>query len=257
MIIETHIHLNHEKYNDIDEVLKRAKEIGVTHLIDIGCEEHTISKSLELSSEYDCIKSAIGLHPIDVSDRTDDLIKSIKLNAKTNSNVIAIGEIGLDYHWYPEQKEIQKELFREQLKIAEELELPVIIHSRDAYEDCYQILKDYPSVTGVIHSFSDNYEMAKKFIDLGYYIGISGPVTFKNGHNQKEVVKNIDLQKLLIETDGPYLTPTPFRSKRNEPAYLKYILDQICELREEDPKKIEEIIYNNSIQLFKGRKNEI
>ncbi len=142
------------------------------------------------------------------------------------------------------------------MKIAEKLALPVVIHSRDAYEDCFEILSQYPTVTGVIHSFSDNYEMAKKFVDLGYYIGIGGPVTFKNGHNQKEVVSNIDLNKLVIETDGPYLTPTPHRGKRNEPAYLSFILNEIISLREEDAKTVEETIYNNSFQLFKGLINE-
>lgn len=256
MIIETHIHLNHKQYDDIDEVITRAKQAGITYLLDIGCEPHSIDLSIAISEKYENIKSAIGLHPVDVTMRTDKLMETIKQLANTNSNVIAIGEIGLDYHWYPEQKEEQIQLFHEQMKIAEELQLPVVIHSRDAYEDCYQILSQYPSVTGVIHSFSDDYEMAKKFIDLGYYIGIGGPVTFKNGHNQKEVVSNMDLDYLVIETDGPYLTPVPHRGKRNEPAYLTFILEQIATLRDEDIEKIEESIYNNSLRLFKGLINE-
>lgn len=256
MIIETHIHLNHKQYDDIDEVISRAKEAGITHMLDIGCEPHSIELSIAISKKYDNIKSSIGLHPVDVSMRTDELIANIKQLAIDEPNVIAIGEIGLDYHWYPEQKEEQKQLLHEQMQIAAELNLPVVIHSRDAYEDCYQILSQYPTVTGVIHSFSDNYEMAKKFIDLGYYIGIGGPVTFKNGHNQKEVVKNIDLSRLVIETDGPYLTPTPHRGKRNEPAYLTFILEEIASLRGEEVEKVGETIYNNSLRLFKGLINE-
>ncbi len=256
MIVETHIHLNHKQYDDIDEVINRASVAGVTHMLDIGCEPHTIEKSIEISNKYKNIKSSIGLHPVDVSMRTDELMKKIFELAKVQKEVIAIGEIGLDYHWYPEQKEEQWKLLHEQMKIAEELNLPVVIHSRDAYEDCYDILKQYPTVTGVIHSFSDNFAMAKKFTDLGYYIGIGGPVTFKNGHNQKEVVANIDLNKLVIETDGPYLTPTPFRGKRNEPGYLTYILEEIIFLREEEPEIIEKTIYNNSFELFKGLTNE-
>lgn len=256
MIIETHIHLNHKQYDDISEVVSRAADAGITHMLDIGCEPHTLDLSIEISKQYPNIKSSIGLHPVDVSMRSDELMDKIKHLASTESEVIAIGEIGLDYHWYPEQKEQQKELLHEQLKIAEELELPVVIHSRDAYEDCLEILSQYPTVTGVIHSFSDNFEMAQKFIDLGYYIGIGGPVTFKNGHNQKEVVTNIDLEKLVIETDGPYLTPTPHRGKRNEPAYLTFILEEIASLRNEPVEKVGETIYNNSLRLFKGLINE-
>lgn len=256
MIIETHIHLNHQQYDDIDEVVTRATEAGITHMLDIGCEPHTIDLSIAISNEYSNIKSAIGLHPVDVSMRTDEVIANIKQLAETSDQVIAIGEIGLDYHWYPEQQEEQKALLHEQMKIAEQLELPVVIHSRDAYEDCYQILKQYPTVTGVIHSFSDNYAMAEKFIEIGYYIGIGGPVTFKNGHNQKEVVQKIDLSKLVIETDGPYLTPVPHRGKRNEPAYLTFILEEIASLRNEDIEKVGATIYQNSLNLFKGLINE-
>lgn len=256
MIVETHIHLNHEQYDDIDEVVRRAKDAGVTHMIDIGCEPHSIKKSIEIANTYANIKSSIGLHPVDVSMRTDEIIADIEKLAATESEVIAIGEIGLDYHWYPEQKEQQLELFHEQMKIAEKLKLPVVIHSRDAYEDCYDVLKEYPTVTGVIHSFSDNYAMAEKFIELGYMIGIGGPVTFKNGHNQKDVVINIDLSKLVIETDGPYLTPTPFRGKRNEPAYLTYIAEEIATLRNEKLENVEQTIYENSFRLFKGLINE-
>ncbi len=256
MIVETHIHLNHGQYDDIEQVVMRAQEAGVTHMLDIGCEPHTLDLSIKISEQYDNVKSSIGLHPVDVSMRTDELIEKIEKLATDSDQVIAIGEIGLDYHWYPEQKEEQKKLLHEQMKIAEKLQLPVVIHSRDAYEDCFEILSQYPTVTGVIHSFSDNYEMAQKFVDLGYYIGIGGPVTFKNGHNQKEVVSNIELNKLVIETDGPYLTPTPFRGKRNEPAYLTHILNEIISLRDEDAKTVEETIYNNSFQLFKGLINE-
>lgn len=256
MIIETHIHLNHQQYTDLDQVVERATQAGVTHMLDIGCEPHSIEKSIEISKAYPNIKSSIGLHPVDVSMRTDDIIKQIRTLAINEDVVIAIGEIGLDYHWYPEQKVEQLSLFHEQMKIAEELKLPVVIHSRDAYEDCLEVVKQYPSVTGVIHSFSDNYQMAKQFIDQGYYIGIGGPVTFKNGHNQKEVVANIDLSKLVIETDGPYLTPTPFRGKRNEPAYLTYILEQIASIREEEVQTVATTIYENSVKLFKGLINE-
>lgn len=255
MIIETHIHLNHKQYDDIDEVVARAKEAGVTHIIDVGCEAPALDRSIAISEKYENIKSSIGIHPVDVSTRTDEIMAKVE-SLLTHPQVIAVGEIGLDYHWYPEQKDEQIKLFKEQMELAVKYQLPVIIHSRDAYEDCLEIVKQYPTVTGVIHSFSADYEMAKQFVELGYMIGIGGPVTFKNGYNQKEVVANIELDKLLIETDGPYLTPMPYRGKRNEPAYLRYILEQIISLRSETAEEIEQAIYNNSVKLFKGMINE-
>lgn len=256
MIIETHIHLNHQQYDDLDDVIARATEAGITHMIDIGCEPHSLDTSIAISEKYPNIKSSIGLHPVDVSMRTDEIMEKIKNLATSSEQVIAIGEIGLDYHWHPEEKDIQLELFHEQMKLAEELNLPVIIHSRDAYQDCLEVIKQYPAVTGVIHSFSSDYNDAKQFVEEGYYIGIGGPVTFKNGHNQKDVVANIDLDYLLIETDGPYLTPVPYRGKRNEPAYLTYILEEIALVRNEQKEKVSEAIYNNSLRLFKGLINE-
>lgn len=257
MIVETHIHLNHEQYDvDLDEVVARAKDAGVGFMVDIGCEPHSIERSIEIANKYEGVKSSIGLHPVDVSESSDELLFKIEKLAEGNKEVIAIGEIGLDYHWYPEQAEEQKELLHKQMQIAERLKLPVVIHSRDAYDDCYEILSQYPNVTGVIHSFSDNYAMAEKFINIGYMIGIGGPVTFKNGHNQKEVVSKIDLTKLVVETDGPYLTPTPYRGKRNEPSYIPYIIDEISKVREQNKKEVEEQLYNNSLHLFKGLINE-
>lgn len=257
MIIETHIHLTHNQYDDDrDSIINDCHKNGIEKIIDIGCDAKSIYETLKLAEAYSFVKSAIGLHPVDVTTRTPQIIADISMIAKSNPNVIAIGEIGLDYHWYPEQKEQQLDLFREQMEIAKELKLPVIIHSRDAYEDCLQVIKEFPEVIGVIHSFSSDWKTAQHFIECGYYIGIGGPVTFKNGANQKEVVANIDSSNLLIETDGPYLTPTPFRGKRNEPKYLKYILEEIAAVRQEDVKELEKKIYENSLRLFKGLEDE-
>lgn len=252
MIVETHIHLTHHQYDDDrEQVIELAKQAGVSDIIDIGCDRDSIYQTIELGKKHSIISCAIGLHPVDVKQRTDKLIADIKKLATRENKVVAIGEIGLDYHWYPEEKNIQLQLFHEQMQIASDLKLPVIIHSRDAYEDCLDVIRQYPDVIGVIHSFSSDYESAKKFIELGYYIGIGGPVTFKNGHNQKQVVANIDLDYLVIETDGPYLTPVPFRGKRNQPSYLTYILEEIATIRNQDIKEVEKKIYNNSLRLFK------
>lgn len=251
MIIDTHIHLNDNQYDeDLDEVIKRSHEAGIEKVVLIGCDHLGMKKAINMKKiKPEFYNVAIGLHPIDIEEWTPEF-KQDFIEMIENNNIIAIGEIGLDYHWYPEKKERQKEIFKEQLSIAQKYKLPVIIHSREAYNDCYEILKEYPDLKGVIHSFSDNYNMAKKFIDLGYYIGIGGPVTFKNGQNQQDVVEKINLNKLLIETDGPYLTPVPYRGKRNEPKYLHNIIDKISEIKKIEKEEIIKITTNNALQLF-------
>lgn len=230
-MIDSHIHLNHEDYReDLEAVIKSAKESGVEQVIMIGCDESGIHRALEINEQFqdDFFKLAFGWHPVDVSDFTEEMYQLIKDKTITTNNAVAIGEIGLDYHWYPEQKEAQKELFIRQIELAKELDLPIIVHAREAYEDCLEILSKYAPITGVMHSFADTPVMAQKFVDLGMKIGISGPITFKNGQSQKDVAKAIDLQHLLIETDGPYLTPTPYRGKRNLPQYIEYVAEEIA-----------------------------
>lgn len=259
MIIETHVHLNSLQYEeDLNEVITRARNAQVVKMLDIGCDERSLERTLELSAEYEDIYSAVGWHPVDVKTYTEQsLVRIEEILKSDNSKVVALGEIGLDYHWYPEEKAEQIEIFEKQIQLAQKLNYPIIIHCREAYEDCYEICKKYAPLQGVIHSFASDSEMAQKFIDLGFYIGIGGPVTFKNGISQKEVVKAIQLDRLLIETDGPYLTPTPNRGKRNEPAYLQYILDEIVSLRPETAAEIEHQIYENSKNLFFKELNEI
>ncbi len=257
MIYETHIHLNHERYDDdLLEVLKNAKENKVDQFLDIGCDRRSIPSSLKLSSKFSEIKSAIGWHPVDIKDISEKDLIMIEEHLKSNDQIVAYGEIGLDYHWYPEEKELQIYWLHKQIKLAQKYDLPIIIHCRNAYRDCYEILSEYVPLKGIIHGFAEDYSWAKKFIDLGFCIGIGGPVTFKNGHKQKDVIKNIDLKNLVIETDGPYLTPVPHRGERNEPKYLKYILEQINDLRDESIEEIKYIVYNNSIKLFQVKDND-
>lgn len=251
-LIDTHVHLTHERYeeenyNPLDSIILNKDIISV---VDIGCDKDSIDKTIELSRKYEKIYSAIGIHPVDYLELDENVYNKIKKKASSNQKIVAIGEIGLDYYWLPEKKEEQKMVFEKQLNLAEELNLPVIIHCRDAYDDCLAILQTRKTIRGVIHSFSKDYEVAKKFIELGLYIGISGPVTFKNGEDQKDVIKKIDLDKLVIETDSPFLTPVPFRGKLNKPEYVEYVFKEIMKLRNEPEEKIENQLLQNSIKLF-------
>ncbi len=249
MIFETHVHFDDEAFNDDrDTAIKRAKEAGVDKIINIGADLISSRKSIELAKRFDYVYTSVGVHPSDVTTlKESDLELIIAMCAY--EKVVAIGEIGLDYHYEKFNKAVQKLWFREQLTIAKNLELPVVIHSRDAAEDTYRILSEY-ELDGVLHCYSYSLEMAKKFIDLGYKIGVGGVVTFSNAKKLIEVVKGIDLKDIILETDAPYLAPTPFRGKRNESSYLTYVVDEIAKIKGVDKEVVEEITYNNSMKLF-------
>ncbi len=251
-MIDVHIHLTHEKYDNIDEIIQTSKQEGIKNVLLIACDKKEITKSIKLQKNYkDFMKIAIGYHPMEVNKINANDIKDLEEIFLSNDSIIAIGEIGLDYHWYPEEKEIQKKIFKEQLKLAKKLSVPFIVHCREAVEDTYKIIKEVGYYNGIMHSFAENYENAKRFIDLGMYISISGPLTFKNGHNQKDVVKNIDINKLLVETDGPFLTPVPHRGETNYPYYVKYILEEISSIRDIEIKELKKIILKNTYEVLK------
>ena len=254
-MIDSHIHLTHQQYKeDIDEVVKIAKEKDVKKVITIGCDQESFYEAIELQKRYkDFMLLALGWHPVDAKTWDDEILRTIEKEYENNKSLIAIGEIGLDYYWHPEEKKIQKEIFIKQIELAQKLDLPIIIHARDSYEDCYDILKEFAPIKGVMHSFADNLEMAKKFVSLGMKIGLSGPVTFKNGDNQKEVAKGIDLRDLLIETDGPYLTPVPYRGKRNKPEYILYVAEEIANQKNIKVKEVLRQTEENTIKLFNIR----
>lgn len=254
-IIDTHIHLNDEQYeNDLNEVIEKTKQKNIKKIILIGCDLEGINKAIEMQKvdRDDFIYLALGFHPVDVDQFSEENLNLIKKVAKKNSKVVAIGEIGLDYYHKPYDELKQKEIFKKQIKLAKELNLPVIIHCRDAVNDCYKILQEENFFNGVIHGFNEYFSSAKLFLDKGMYIGIGGPVTFKNGQPQQDVVKQIDLNKLLIETDGPYLTPVPFRGKRNESAYLQYVVEKIAEIRNLKEEEVIKKTTENAKALFKG-----
>ena len=250
-MIDTHSHLFSEEFElDIDSCVERCKENNVNKIILVGFSDITNIKAQELAKKYDIFYPTAGIHPEEANNDYLAKFNGLKEFVK-NNKVYAIGECGLDYYWDITYKEEQKKLLRLQCELALELDLPIIIHMRDATKDTYDILQDYKGLRGVMHCYSGSYEMAKEFIKLGFYISLGGPVTFKNAREPKLVAKGIPLDRLLIETDCPFLAPTPFRGKRNESSYVKYVCEEIAKIREMSVSDIERITEENAKNLFK------
>lgn len=252
MIFDSHTHLNAEQFNeDIPETIARAKELGVSEMAVVGFDYSTIKKSLELSEAHDFIYSIIGWHPTEAGS-FDQAAEEFLLERLTLPKVVALGEIGLDYYWMEDPKDVQEKVFRRQIAIAKEHHLPISIHMRDAIEDTYRILKeeDVREIGGIMHSFSGDAEWAKKFLDLGMHISFSGVVTFKKALEVQEAAGIVPLDRLLVETDAPYLAPVPYRGKRNEPGYTRYVVEKIAELREMSVEELAKQTTQNAHNLF-------
>ncbi|MFD2216997.1 TatD family hydrolase [Metabacillus endolithicus] len=252
MLFDTHAHLNAVQFEgDLEEVIERATSEGVSHIVVVGFDHETIKRAMELIEQYDMIYAAIGWHPVDAIDMTEEDLSWIR-ELSQHPKVVAIGEMGLDYYWDKSPKEIQKEVFRKQIQLAKEVNLPIIIHNRDATEDVVKILQEENAseVGGIMHCFTGSLEVAKQCMEMNFYISFGGPVTFKNAKKPKEVVKEIPMDRLLIETDCPYLTPHPYRGKRNEPSYVRYVAEQISELRGVSFEEIAEKTSDNAMKVF-------
>lgn len=243
-MIDTHCHLFKEYYENLGELICELKSNGIKCIIN-GTSLENNKEVLYIAKKYDNIYPAIGFHPTEIDTLNDDYIEFLKNNI---NEVVAIGEIGLDYYWTKNNKKKQQEIFENQLKIAEKYKKPVIVHSRESISDVYNILKKY-NVTGVIHAYSGSVEMARKFIELGFKIGIGGVITFKNC-NLKEVVKNINISDIVLETDSPYLSPVPERGKKNSPANLKYIAEFISTITNISVEEIYNITSLTARDLF-------
>ena len=248
MIIDTHTHLDNEKFrNDVDEVIKRAIEHNVKEFIIPAADPKDLPRAIELAEKYDKIYFAVGVHPVDINKYEDKLL----IDYIDHPKCVAVGEIGLDYYWIKalDQRQKQQDFFKKQIEIAIKYNKPIIVHVRDATEDTYKIIEKYPEINGVFHCFNAAHQLLD-FSDRFYY-GIGGVITFKNARKLIEVFPKIPKNRVLIETDAPYLTPHPFRGKRNEPMYTIYIRDKIAELWGVDEKEVEDITTQNAKRLFK------
>ncbi len=252
-IFDSHAHYDDEEFdNDRKEVLEELKNEGVIGIMNCSSSYKSIAKTCELINTYDFIYGAVGIHPENADEFKDEMLDEFKDIIKKNPKVKAIGEIGLDYYWDENpDKEIQKDVFRRHMKLAEELNVPVIIHDRDAHEDTLNIIKEFPNVKGVVHCFSGSVEFAKECLKLGYYIGVTGVVTFKNAKKVVKVVKEVPVERLLVETDCPYMAPEPNRGKRNKSSYIKYVIEKISEIKEINPKELNLKVNENLQNLFK------
>lgn len=247
MLIDSHAHL--DGFEDIIQVVQRARDNDVEKIVAISSDLASSKRTVEIASGFPAAFATVGIHPHEASSFSGETFSSIENLAK-HRKVVAIGETGLDYHYMNSPPDVQINSFREHIRLAKRLQTPVVVHVREAFDEVYQVLKDEGAEKGVIHCFTGNYETAKKYIDLGFHISFSGIVTFKNAEGVREAAKNIPLEMMLVETDSPYLAPIPFRAKKNEPAYVKYVAEKIAEVRGTSFEKIAAATTANAVKLF-------
>lgn len=255
-LFDSHSHLNDEKFDEdrektIDEIVKS----GVTNFITAGYSVESSKKAIEIAKKYDFIYTTAGVSPNDIPQNEDELWKQlaeIENIAKNNSKVLAIGEIGLDYYWNTENKELQKLAFIEQIKIANKLNLPIVIHTREAVMDTLQILKENKvENTGIFHCCPQNRELIKEGLKLGFYISFAGPITFKSSKNAVEMINLVPNDRILIETDSPYLAPEPVRGTRNTPSNVKFVAQKIADVKGLTLENVEKITFENTKRILK------
>lgn len=256
MIFDSHAHYDDAQFDeDRVDVLSHLKDAGVERVVNISNGWDDLLKTLDLIKEVPFLYGTVGVHPCKVSELNEARMEQMK-DFCSRDKIVAIGEIGLDYYWMSDPKDVQKEWFVRQLRLAKEVNLPVVIHSRDASQDTFDIMKaEHAGTTGgVIHCYSGSLEMAREYVKMGYYLGIGGVVTFKNSKTLKKVAAEIPLENIVVETDCPYLAPTPHRGKRNSSAYLPLVIEEIARLRDISPEEVEQVTYENAKRLY-GIKN--
>ena len=252
MLFDTHAHMDDRAFDtDREELLASLPEKGIGLLMNPGCSLESSRNAVKLANRYDYIYAAVGSHP-DAADEVDDgILEEYRALCKRNPKVKAIGEIGLDYHYEDIPRELQLKAFRAQMELARELDQPVIVHEREAHEDGMKVVEEYPSVTGVFHCYSGSAEMAKWLISRGWYIGFTGVLTFKNARKALEVAQAIPLERIVLETDCPYMSPEPFRGKRNDPGKLYRMAEKLAELRSLTVEEIHRITLENGKRLYR------
>lgn len=252
-MIDSHVHLDDEAFDeDRDELIKNLNENGIEIVVNNSSDLSSSENSVKLANKYENIYASIGVHPHEAESYNDDVEKKL-IELSKNKKVVAIGEIGLDYYYDNSPGDIQREVFKKQIALAAKLKKNIVIHSRDASEETFEILKEahekYEFVA-LIHCFSQSVEMMEKYLKMGDYIALGGAVTFKNSKTPKEVAKKVDLERLLLETDCPYMTPVPYRGKRNEPKYVKFTCNYIADLRQIESSELEKITAANTKRFF-------
>ena len=251
MLFDTHAHLNDEAFDaDRKELLATFQDAGVGLVMNAAYSLESSHDCIALAEAYPWIYASVGTHP-DTADEVNEEVLEAYRQMCRNSKVKAIGEIGLDYHYETIPREVQKQAFRMQMKLAEELDLPVIVHEREAHEDGMAIVKEFPKVKGVFHCYSGSAEMARQLVNLGWYIGFTGVLTFKNARNAVETAASIPLERILLETDCPYMAPEPYRGKRNHPGYLPKMAEKLAQIRGMDVEEIIRITTENGKRLYR------
>ena len=251
MYFDSHAHLTEDCFaQDFDTVVDNMKAASVTGMMEIGFDLPSSEKAVQLAERFDWVHAAVGSHPDD-AEQVNEARIAVYRGLCRNPRVKAIGEIGLDYHYEEPGREVQKRAFRMQLALAQELSMPVVIHEREAHEDGLRILEEFPTLRGVFHCFSGSYEMAKELIKRGWYIGFTGVVTFKNARKAVETAANIPLDRILIETDCPYMAPEPFRGRRCDPSLVPYVAKKIADLRGLSPESVAAATAENAKRCFR------
>ena len=252
MLFDTHAHMDDRAFDvDRGELLSSLPEQGIALLMNPGCSLASSRAASRLSQEYSYIYAAVGSHPDAADEVNEEVLEEYRKLCKLNPKIKAIGEIGLDYHYEDIPRDIQQRAFRMQLELARELNLPVIVHEREAHEDGLAIIQDFPEVTGVFHCYSGSAEMARLLVERGWYIGFTGVLTFKNARKAVEVAQSIPLDRIVLETDCPYMSPEPFRGKRNDPSRLCYMAEKLAQLRSLPVERIHEITVENGKRLYR------
>lgn len=253
MIFDTHAHYDSEGFDkDREELLSSLRERGIAAVVNVGATLSGARESASFAARFPSVYAAVGIHPDEVGCMNETVMEELETLCRLEKTV-AVGEIGLDYHWNVESKEVQKKWFLRQLALAKETDLPVNVHSREAAQDTFDLIKaeHAGSTGGIIHCFSGSVEMAREYVRMGYFLGIGGVVTFKNGKTLKQVVREIPLEFLVTETDCPYLAPVPFRGKRNDSSYIRYIIRTIAELKGMPEEETEAVLYENAKKVYR------
>lgn len=251
LIFDTHAHYDDEAFDaDREALLASMPENGVGLIVDPGCDLDTSRRAVEIAEQYPHVYAAVGWHPENCAPYTRESLDTLRAWAK-DPKVVAIGEIGLDYYWEQNPpREFQQEVFRDQLALAQELGLPVIVHDRDAHADCLAIVKEFPQVRGVFHCYSGAVEDAKMLVRLGWSLSFTGVITFKNARKAPEVIAAVPLERMMVETDAPYLTPVPFRGKRNDSGYVHLVAEKIAQLKGLPAEQVERQTWENGVRFF-------